>query len=76
MHWRGWIESCGPCLTLLSGVGLGTLLMPVVALFIPVEIAVALTAVVRLTNNPCKLALLGVQADRAVLAEFAAASGE
>jgi uncharacterized protein len=33
-------------LTLFSGFGLGTLLMPVIALFFPVEVAVAITAVV------------------------------
>jgi hypothetical protein len=33
-------------LTLFSGFGLGTLLMPVFAVFFPVEVAVALTAIV------------------------------
>ncbi len=33
-------------LTLFSGFGLGTLLMPAFALFFPIEVAVALTAVV------------------------------
>ena len=38
-------------LTLFSGFGLGTLLMPAFAFFFPIEIAVALTAVVHLLNN-------------------------
>jgi uncharacterized membrane protein YfcA len=56
-------------LTLLSGFGLGTLLMPVFALFYPVAVAVAATAVVHLANNLVKLAALARRADRyAVLA--------
>ncbi len=45
-------------LTLFSGFGLGTLLMPVVAIFFPVTIAVALTAFVHLLNNLFKLIAL------------------
>ena len=45
-------------LTLFSGFGLGTLLMPVVAIFFPVTVAVALTALVHLLNNLFKLAAL------------------
>lgn len=45
-------------LTLFSGFGLGTLLMPVVAIFFPVAVAVALTALVHLLNNLFKLATL------------------
>ena len=57
-------------LTLFSGFGLGTLLLPVFALFFPVELAVALTAVVHLGNNLFKLALLGRHADKGVAARF------
>lgn len=46
-------------LTLFSGFGLGTLLMPVFALFFPLEVAVAQTAVVHLANNLFKLGLFG-----------------
>lgn len=42
-------------LTLFSGFGLGTLLMPVVAIFFPVVTAIALTALVHLLNNLFKL---------------------
>ncbi len=56
-------------LTLFSGFGLGTLLLPAFALFFPVEIAVAATAVVHLINNLFKLLLVGSKADpRTVLA--------
>jgi len=45
-------------LTLFSGFGLGTILMPVAAIFFPVPVAIALTAFVHLLNNLCKLAML------------------
>lgn len=57
-------------LTLFSGFGLGTLLMPVVALFFPVEIAVGITAVVHLANNVFKAGLLGRQADYSIVLRF------
>ncbi|MHC4769919.1 MAG: TSUP family transporter [Planctomycetota bacterium] len=57
-------------LTLFSGFGLGTLLMPIFAVFFPVEVAVAATAVVHLANNVFKLALVGRHADRAVVIRF------
>lgn len=46
-------------LTFFSGFGLGTLLLPVMALFFDVEVAVALTAVVHFLNNLFKLILIG-----------------
>jgi len=57
-------------LTLFSGFGLGTLLMPVVAIFFPVDIAIAVTAMVHLANNIFKAGLLGGKADRSVLIRF------
>lgn len=57
-------------LTLFSGFGLGTLLMPVVAIFFPVEISIAITAVVHFANNLFKLALMGHHADRSILLVF------
>lgn len=57
-------------LTLFSGFGLGTLLLPFFALFFPLDEAVALTAIVHLMNNLFKLALLGRRADRSVLLRF------
>lgn len=57
-------------LTLFSGFGLGTLLMPVVAIFFPIEVAIAITAMVHLANNLFKVVLLGKRANRAVLLSF------
>lgn len=57
-------------LTLFSGFGLGTLLMPVVAIFFPLELAIAMTAIVHLANNLFKIGLLGRKADPAVLLSF------
>lgn len=58
-------------LTLFSGFGLGTLLMPVFALFFPVEVAVGATAMVHLANNLFKALLFGKQADLKTVARFA-----
>jgi hypothetical protein len=58
-------------LTLFSGFGLGTLLMPVFALFFPLPLAIAATAVVHLANNLFKFALLAKQADWQVVVRFA-----
>ncbi|TKB90744.1 MAG: sulfite exporter TauE/SafE family protein [Nitrospira sp.] len=57
-------------LTLFSGFGLGTLLMPVVAVFFPLELAIAMTAMVHLANNLFKIGLLGRKADYSVLLKF------
>lgn len=57
-------------LTLYSGFGLGTLLLPVFALFYPVEVAVAATAVVHGANNVFKVSLVGKFADRGVVLRF------
>lgn len=46
-------------LTFFSGFGLGTLLLPVFALFLPVPVAVAATAVVHLANNLFKAGIIG-----------------
>jgi uncharacterized membrane protein YfcA len=46
-------------LTFFSGFGLNTLLMPVFALFFPLDIAISLTAVVHVLNNCFKLGLIG-----------------
>ncbi len=57
-------------LTLFSGFGLGTILMPVFALFFPVTLAVAATAVVHIANNLFKLVLLARAADWRVVLRF------
>ena len=57
-------------LTLFSGFGLGTILLPVFALFFPVEVAVAATAVVHALNNLFKLGLLAKHAVPRLLLTF------
>lgn len=57
-------------LTFFSGFGLGTILMPVFALFFPVEIAIALTGVVHFTNNLFKITLVGKKSDKKVVLRF------
>lgn len=58
-------------LTLFSGFGLGSILMPVMVIFFPLEVAVAGTAVVHLANNLFKLALFGRFRRNDVLMKFA-----
>ncbi len=57
--------ACG--LTLFSGFGLGTILMPV-------EVAIGAADIVHLANNLFKLVLEGYQADARVLPRFAVPS--
>ncbi len=57
-------------LTLYSGFGLGTLLLPVFALFFPAEVAVVATAIVHGANNLFKVSLLGRHADKQVVLRF------
>jgi len=57
-------------LTFFSGFGLGTLLMPVFAVFFSVQIAVAATAIVHLANNIFKVVLIGRKADKRIVLLF------
>ncbi len=57
-------------LTLFSGFGLGTLLLPAFALVFPLDVAVAATAVVHLFNNIFKVGLLYHHAVPRVLVRF------
>ena len=57
-------------LTFFSGFGLGTILMPVFAIFFPIELAIALTGVVHFLNNIFKLSLVGLKADKQVVIRF------
>jgi uncharacterized membrane protein YfcA len=57
-------------LTFFSGFGLGTLLLPAFALFVPVDQAIAMTAVVHLVNSLFKVLLVGRLADRQTLIRF------
>lgn len=57
-------------LTFFSGFGLGTILMPVFALFFPLDIAIALTGVVHFASNLFKGALVWKQTDWKVIVRF------
>jgi uncharacterized membrane protein YfcA len=57
-------------LTFFSGFGLGTMLLPVFLLFFPVEVAIAMTAVVHLLNNLFKTGLIGGHAVWRIVAIF------
>ena len=57
-------------LALYSGFGLGTLLMPVFALFFPIPVAVACTAVVHLANNVFRVTFVGRGADWKIVLAF------
>ena len=64
------VSAAVAALTLVSGFGLGTLLLPAFAIFFPIEIAIAATGVVHFTSNLFKLALVGRWADKAVVLRF------
>ena len=66
----GLVALLTSALTLFSGFGLGTILMPVFALFFPLPLAIAATAVVHFANNLFKLGLMARQADWPVVAKF------
>ena len=66
----GLVALFGSGLTLFSGFGLGTLLLPVMTLFFPIEIAVTITAIVHFLNNIFKLFLFGKKANKSVILKF------
>ena len=57
-------------LTFFSGFGLGTILMPVFAIFFPVEVAIVLTGIVHLLNNLFKITLVGNKANWNIVLKF------
>lgn len=57
-------------LTFFSGFGLGTILLPAFGLFFPIEMAIALTAIVHFLNNIFKLGLVFKNIDRKVVLGF------
>jgi len=56
--------------TLLSGFGLGTVLVPVFAVFFPLPLAIASTAVIHLVNNIAQVIFVGRFANRNVVIKF------
>ena len=57
-------------LTFFSGFGLGTLLTPVFAIFFPIDLAVAMTAIVHFLNGLFKLGLVGRHAVMRIVLRF------
>ena len=57
-------------LTFFSGFGLGTILLPAFAIFFPINIAVALTAIVHLLNNIFRFALVSKHTSKSVILRF------
>ncbi len=57
-------------LTLFSGFGLGTILLPAFGLFFPIQVAVALTGIVHLLNNLFKTNLLWRHASMSHILRF------
>ena len=64
------VAAAASVLTFFTGFGLGTLLLPAFSVFFPVEVAIALTAVVHLLNSVFKVALVGRRADWGVVVRF------
>lgn len=60
----------GAGLTLFSGFGLGTLLLPVFGIFFPIDIAIGLTAIVHFSNNLIKLGFFYKHLDWKVILQF------
>lgn len=64
------VAALASALTLYSGFGLGTILLPAFALFLPAELAVAATGVVHLLSNLFKGGLLRRSADWPTVTKF------
>jgi uncharacterized membrane protein YfcA len=60
----------GSGLTFFSGFGLGTILTPVFGIFFPIEIAIALTAIVHFLNNIFKFLLVAKNVNKSILKKF------
>lgn len=67
-----FVAAIASALTLVSGFGLGTILLPAFALFFPAPVAVAATGVVHLLNNIFKGTLLWTRADWGIVLRFGA----
>ncbi len=57
-------------LTLFSGFGLGTVLVPVFAIFFPIDLSIAMTAIIHFLNNLLKLILMGKYANKDAVIKF------
>ena len=65
-----FVALIGSGLTLFSGFGLGTILLPVFGLFFPIEIAIILTSIVHFSNNIMKCIVFGKKANVATVLKF------
>ena len=66
----GIIAFLASILSFFSGFGLGSMLLPVFALFFPLEVAIGATAIVHFSNNLAKIGLIGKKANWPVLKSF------
>jgi uncharacterized membrane protein YfcA len=66
----GFVAALASLLTFFSGFGLGTILTPVLVIFFPPEVAIALTGIVHLLNNLFKISLVGKNIDWKVGLKF------
>ena len=61
-------------LTFFSGFGVGTILTPVFILFFPIDVAIAMTAIVHFSNNLFKFGLTYKNINLNVLLKFGGAA--
>jgi len=66
----GIVSLLASLLSFFSGFGLGTLLMPVFAIFFPIDLAITFTAIVHFLNNIIKFLLTGKKIDKYVYIRF------
>ena len=66
----GLVSLLTAILTFFSGFGVGTILTPVFIIFFPIDIAIAMTAIVHFLNNVFKFGLTYKSIDKAVLLRF------
>jgi len=66
----GLVSLLTSILTFFSGFGVGTILTPVFVIFFPIEIAIAMTAIVHFLNNIFKFGLTYKDIDKSVLIRF------
>jgi len=66
----GAISLITAILTFFSGFGVGTILTPVFVVFFPIDVAIAMTAIVHFLNNLFKCGLTYKDIDKSVLIKF------
>jgi uncharacterized membrane protein YfcA len=66
----GFIALAASLLTFFSGFGVGTILTPAFVLFFPIDVAIAMTAIVHFLNNLFKFGLTYKDIDKKVLFRF------